>query len=371
MPIDVTGGFQPKGNIKKICSELTALRTHKDGGIDISLQDLLRQKYEMKAEFSNGHVMSKFFGDIGIEPHRMTIKQLLELPDEDYHFLVPEIIREAIRTSFVQTPWYTKLIAAQETVAQPTVTMPKINLSTATPEALKQAETISEGTVSYGQKEVKISKIGIGISITDEVKDYVKLSLLAIYLQDVGARLGVKLQNNFADTLINGDQADSSESAAVIGVKTPGSKLQYVDELAVYIRMSLLNRIPNSVLTNETQANHLLNLSEHKQPYSGQVIMPAKLETPLPVNESVYVTGRVPSGQYIYLDPRFGVVQLTSRPLMIENDRNIKKQISESVATITTGFAIIHRNARVIVDETKDIAVNGFDANTWMVPVED
>lgn len=58
------------------------------------------------------------------------------------------------------------------------VTMPFINMSDAMPSVINEGETIPTGSVSFGQKQVKISPVATGLKITDEVKQYVAINVL-------------------------------------------------------------------------------------------------------------------------------------------------------------------------------------------------
>src|SRR5690606_38635955 len=134
---------------------------------------------------------------------------LMNMPDfnTEYRWLVPEVIREAIRLGLRKNPIYPSLIASEINVDQPKVTMPYINMSDAMVKKIGEAETIPVGTTSFGQKDVKLSKLATGLKISDEVLQFVPLNILSIFLQDVGVNLNIGLDTAMIDVLINGDQA--------------------------------------------------------------------------------------------------------------------------------------------------------------------
>ena len=68
--------------------------------------------------------------------------------------------------------------------------------------------------------------------------------------------------------------------------------------------------------------------------------------------------------QIIFVDPSFAFVQLTASPLLVEGEKIVSKQIESAYATITTGFANVFREARVILDVSLPFAGNGFP--DWM-----
>ena len=111
--------------------------------------------------------------------------------------------------------------------------MPHIDLSDAEPQPTAEAENISKGKVSYGNKMVEVTKEAIGIDITYEAIAYTTINLMMIFIQDIGVKLGHRLNAKLVDVAINGDQADASESAAVIGVGNVNLGLQYDDILRI------------------------------------------------------------------------------------------------------------------------------------------
>ena len=64
---------------------------------------------------------------------------------------------EAVRLGLRKNPIYPDLIAAEENVSQPKVTMPSINMSDAMPKKIGEAETIPVGTTSFNSNVGKLS----------------------------------------------------------------------------------------------------------------------------------------------------------------------------------------------------------------------
>lgn len=229
--------------------------------VDISLGAYIQERWGFSAE-QNGSPES-FYQAIGLNASHQTLDSLMTMPDfdEGYRWLIPEIIREAVRLGLRRNPIYTSLIAAEETVSQPQVTLPYINMSDAMPKKLGETETFPTGTVSFGHKTVGLQKLGTGLKITDEIQQYVSLNLLSLYLEDVGVKLGLALDALMIDVLINGD--GNGNAAPVIGVGTVGD-FAYEDLLRAWIRMGLLGRLPQGIISNEAPALEILSLPEFK-----------------------------------------------------------------------------------------------------------
>ena len=361
-----------KGKMKEIHKDLEKIRagTVEPTGLLAGKRDVTLVEY-LGVNFKDGcgkdgvFDIQHLYNELGINPNKMTIEQLIDL-DQDSRWLVPEIFRDAIRKGLRTQPFYNSLTAVQETVAQPQVNMPYLNLSDAEPAETEEAETISKGTVSYGNKVVNITKKAIGIEITDEALKYSSINLVTIFIQDMGIKLGQLLNNSFVDVLVNGDQDDGSEAAAVIGIDNTTTGLLYRDLLYAWIRASRLGRLYSAQIAGEQVSNSILNLTEFKDKQAGTPQQSIVVNAVLPSQSQLYVSAQVTADQVILLDPRFAIAQLTSAPLQVEGDRIVNKQINGSYASITTGFANIFRDARVIID--RSLPLSGNDFPDFMTP---
>lgn len=212
-------------DLKSASKELDMLRTSNPNAkaIDISLAQYVKQKYGFGS-------INSFYDTIGVDPSLHSVSSFATMPEfnENFRWLIPEVIREAIRTGLRRSPIYPMLIAAEETVAQPKVIMPAIQMSDAMAKKIGETETIPTGSVNFGQKTVSLTKLGTGIKISDEVNQYVSLNILSIYLEDVGIKMGIGLDNLAISAMINGDQADASEAAGTIGVDNTTNGLSLI-----------------------------------------------------------------------------------------------------------------------------------------------
>lgn len=363
-----------KGKIKETYFELEKIRggtAAKDetpaklqGMRDVSLTQYLSAKYPAGCGKDGVFEMDRLYAELGINPDTMTVHNLIDL-DQDSRWLVPEIFRDAIRKGIRTSPFYNQLIASAENIAQPQYNMPFLDLSDSEPKETGEGETISKGSISYGNKVVNIKKQAIGIDITYEAIAYTSLNLLSIYLQDVGVKLGHKLNNDAVNILVNGDQAGGSESAPTVGIKVPGT-LDYEDILHVWIRGTRLGRLYNRFVASEKLAQTIMMLPEFKEKQAGTPQQNINLNGVLPSQSTIFISSKLNDTQFLMVDPSFAMVQLTSSPLSVEGEKIVSKQIQSSYASITTGFANIFRDARVLIDTTLDVAVVDFPV--YMTP---
>lgn len=353
MDIQKLGKSKYTPEIQKAVQTVNSFRQNKDKPHDISFAAYVKSRWNTS--------MESFYADMGINPSMDTISNLFTVPDSSVRWLVPEIIREAIKLGLRKSPIWSDMIATEQTIKGLSITQPFINMSDAAPYYVGEGESIPFGNISYGQKQVSVRKMGRGIKISYEVKDYVSLNVVGLYLQDFGVKLGQALDTLLIETLINGEQTDGSESAPVIGIDTPGT-LAYADFLRIWIRMGRLGKVPKNMIGGETAANATLNLPEFKNPVQGSPILSLNVKTPIPKTSNYYVNGNVPDNQQIIIDPSSAIIKYNAQPLLVESEKIIQNQTEETYATLTSGFGILFRDSRIVVDSSLDIDAAGFPA---------
>lgn len=344
-----------RGKIKALVMELNSLRSNSQTPVDITFREYL----EMNKEKYNNATPEVIYDSFGINPAIDTVNNMFTMPDEDVRWLIPEIWRDAIRLGLRKAPIWPNIVSTTQTVNQTTVKMPFWNMSDAVAARVNEGETIPVGNVSYGSKQVSIYKVGRGIKVTDEVRNYVSVNIVSIYLQDFGIKMGHSLDSLLIDILLNGDQANGSESAPVVGIATAGT-LIYKDLLKIFIRMARLGRTPNTMIAGEDMALEVLDLDEFKTRRAGTTDAKLNLKTPVPNSVDFFIHGNVPDDQVIMVDTNATVIKLDAQPLMVESERIVSNQTEATYATVTTGFAGLFRDGRIVMDQSLAFASYGF-----------
>ena len=319
--------------------------------VEISLSEIIMGRYGLSKE--------DYFEKIGVSTKVSTMSNVFAMPDSNIHWLVPEIIREAITLGISQAPFYPSIIAGDQPINGLQAVMPMINPSDANPSRVNEGETIPLGTVSFGQKTVNLYKIGKGFKITDEVKNFVSLDVLSIFLRDFGTQLGYSMDTLAMDVLVNGNKADGSESAPIIGVRTQNT-LVYKDLLKLWVRAARLGRNFNTIIGGEDMAVDMLDLPEFKDRKIGTTEATLNLKSPVPNRADFFIHPAVDSDQVLLLDPRAALIKLTAKQLMLESERIVSNQTSSIYATLTTGFSKMYQDATVLLD--KSVAFTSFPA---------
>ena len=348
------------GKVQEMCKTLENVRK---AGVDLSLHDYV----EKELTHNSGAALSyeQFLEDLGVNPNIHTFDNVVTA-DFDTTWLIPEIIREAIRLGLRRAPIWPNIIRSEESVDNIQVTFPKLNFSTDTKmETTNEGEQIPIGYVSYSHKTVPIHKITRGIQITYEAIRYTRLNMVDVFFEDVGVRLGHSQDAMALDVAINGDQDDGSESAPVIGVEDPADTVTYYDTTRVYVRGGLIGRNYQQMIGNEGQCLAILNWDEYKNRQAGTT-QPIAVKIPLVTNPELYAHINIPDNNLLMLDKQFGLVKLTAEPLMVESESIVRRQLKGTYASITTGFAKLFRDAIVLVDGTHDFTDVGFGWPDWM-----
>lgn len=340
--------------LPQIVQQLDAFRagSNDSSPVEISLDDLITNRY--------GLSMDDYMNKINVNPKLDTMQNLFTMPNQAIRWLVPEIIRSAILTGVRKAPFYPNVIASEQSIKGLSAIMPMVNMSDATPARVNEAETIPLGDVSFGQKSVTLFKMGKGFKITDEVKNYVSLDVMAIFLRDFGVQLGYALDTLAMDVLINGNSKDGSESAPVIGVADTNQDIQYSDLLKLWIRASRLGRDFSTMIGSEGEALDILNLPEFKLRANGTPEAKLNLKTPVPNSADFYIHPTVPENGVLLVDKSSALIKLNARQLMLESERIVSNQTEAIYASLTTGFSKMFLDAAVLLDSSKTFEEAGF-----------
>ena len=347
---------QFKGKIKETVKLAEAIRSDKDNPEDVSFAEIVKDKHNV--------TIDSFYQDLGIDPAIDTIHNIYTLMGEDERWLIPEIFRNALQLGYRSAPIYPNIIAAEEQVRGLTQILPHVNMSEASPKLLGEGETIPLGDLSFGKKSFSAFKVGRGIKISYEVMQYSSLNVVSIFLKDFGIKMGHALDVLAIDTLINGEQADGSESAPVIGVAAvaPAAGSTYADLLRIWIRLSRMGRIPTTMIGGEAMALRTLMFDEFRTYVQGSPMEKLDVKTPIPARTNYFIHGNVPADQEIILDPSSSLIKMNVQPLMVESEKIVSNQTEAFYASMTLGFAKLFRESAVIMDQSLAFAGNGFPA---------
>jgi hypothetical protein len=328
---------------------------------DVSLKSFLSETYgdEMTPE--------KFYRELGIDMRDMTVEKMLNTSEMN-RWLFPEIFRDAIRRGIEYTPFHPSLIAAEETINGTGLTMPFMDFTQGIDRDevrlrdTNEGATITEGEiVTWAEKQVTIKKKARGLKQTYESIMFTPIDLAAIYFEELGTQLGADLDRDLINIALNGDQADGSESAPVIGAAVAGT-LAYTDLTRAWIRFQRIGRNSSVMLTSEADAITILNMPEFQRTVFPGAQTPSgitlNVRTPLPSSQDIFVHDSIPTGKIVFVDTARAFIQLTAMPLLIESEKIVSRQIEGEYVSIITGFANVFKDGRLVLDYTSNLVTN-------------
>ena len=289
-----------------------------------------------------------------------TFSNPMGTPDinSEFRFIIPEIFTQAIRTGYEHQAMHNNWIRSVQNLSQEEITMPYIERGDGMPSKVNEGADIPVGSIKFGKKKANVFKIGTGFSITDELLMASSLDLLMIFLEEVGNDMSIGADALAFNVLTNGEQADLSESAPVIGVNTAAT-FAYEDIKRVFTRMRRLGLDPSRVISGEEDGIDITGLSQF-QGFSGQTQL-SSIRSIIGVPDRFDIdTYTLPTDQIMYLAPEKAMVKLSYRGFMTERQRNPQNQTEELFISDWTNFAIVKRDARVIQDKSLLFSGNGF-----------
>jgi hypothetical protein len=418
----MSNGF--KGKVKELTSQLDEVRTGvaplREGGkaraTDISLSEFIAER---RPGFGIGHL----YAEVGVDPRRTTVEELYA--DADTVHLMPEIIRDGVKRGmglagsskkqweqfraalmaaaaslaspgtsagngsphdrFIQPEqftaalnnarfkksFYQNLLAITETgLKGPVVNVPYFDASNAKTRVITEGETKPKGSVSGKTKPFELNKYSTGLGVTYEQISRFSLNMSSLFFADAGRLHAAKKNTKAVECLLNGDQADLSFAAAVIGVESTGAGFAWVDHLRVLTFFEDLDLSPDAMIASKTMALKILNLPEFKDNQNaGSKLANINVQTPLPTEFSLYQHKTVPSTKVVYNDSSISLGEAVEMPMTMQSEKIISRDIIDTYIDEWSGFWKMLRVASVVVNEAVSYAANPFPA--WFEPVED
>lgn len=364
--------LQTQLKIKKLHAEMQQKRL---AGESITLREHLATSYKDLYPSDPNRGLEKYFYELGIDPSKLTVSQLLDFDGEkDNALLLSELILAAVQYGLSEDDYAKELLAGSVTTKDTTVIQPYID--TANMKSMqKKTKAVTPGanfekdSFSVGDKRTGFKKFGKALSISYETIQDVKLDTLATFLRGTNSVLFNDRIAYIIDILINGDEAKDKDgnviedSAAIIGVDTTGT-LSYKDILRAAMRMSRLGRGPENMIADENLMLDILNLDEYSKKVLGSANTTLSVKGNITTPRKAYIHEDIGSGKVLIHAPKFGLVEYVKQGLMVETEKVITRQLEEAVISMRVGYMNLFRDSRVIIDKSKAYSTNGFP--TWM-----
>lgn len=279
----------------------------------------------------------------------------------DWRFIIPELILAAVRIDYEGASMHQNWIATTINISQKEIKMPQIKRGNTVPRKIREEESVPFGSLKFGQKTAEVFQVGIGFEITDDLMERSTLDMMFIFLGELGIDMAIGTDAAAMDVLVNGEQTGALESAPVIGVDNTTTGFAYLDIKRGTSRLQRLRRNVTRLISGETDGLAITGLNRFEG-FDGPTRLSniqSILGVPETLQHDVYPT---PTNQVMLLAPDQCMAKLQYRSMKVEQDRNVVNRVNYVVVTEYVGFAIIRRDARLLIDKSVTFAAQGFPA---------
>jgi len=280
----------------------------------------------------------------------------------DYRFIIPEVFASLIRVAYEHASMHQNWIATTQPMSVRSLTMPRIERGDGNVTRIAEGGNIPVGSVRFGKKDVKVFKVGTGFVITDELIYESTIDMIAQFLVEVGNDMAIGADVEAMRVLVSGEQADGSESAPVVGVTTANT-FDYKAMKRVFTRMTRLRRPADRLISNEEDGIDITGIDKFEGGQFGTKL--ADIRSIVGVPERFEMDTHVlPDNQVLFLSSAMAMAKLQYRGMTMERQRNPATQENELYVSDHVGFAILRRDARVLLD--KSITYVGHEFPSYM-----
>lgn len=285
--------------------------------------------------------------EFGIDLHRITVERFFQ-SDPNAKWLFPDMVREAVVEGMRSKPVYPQLIIRDEQIDSAVYDVPYVQESEEEEELrlVSEGSAIPESEITYGNRIIKLDKLGRGVIASYEVIRRMSIDMLRVHLRRIGECLGRNLDKRLALILVFGDTSGST--APEVLRTNNASTWSYGDLVKAFLHLTTKNFFtPTHLVADASTMEAILSLPQIADTGMFDFVRTGNLPTPLGVR--LVPMPDHPPNCFTLLDSRYAVQKLTEQDLLVESDKLISQQWDRTYITVVTDFAIIYRKARVVV----------------------
>jgi len=286
--------------------------------------------------------------EFGVDLEKITVDRFFQ-SDPNAKWLFPDLVREAVLAGMKRRPAYPDLIVGDERIDGAAYVVPYVNESESEEElrAIAEGAAIPESELTYGDRVVRLTKLGRGVIASYEVIRRMSVDMLRVHLQRIGERLGRATDAKVAQVLVAGDNSGGDTAATTVNTATADTWV-YGDIVNGFMKLALEHYFtPTHMLANSALCKTILGMEELKEAALFDFAKTGNLPTPLgmrlvPMEDQAADTLTI-------LDAGYALQKVTEQDLLVESDKLINQQWDRTYLTVVTDFAILYKKARVVV----------------------
>lgn len=320
----------------------------------ISFRDLLEehdpsQEYEGKLGQMDAYQRQLLAHDIRIKGPGSDVLEKF-FASTSSAVLFPHYVESQVKAGLLATSLLPDLAATETMIDSHTYEGLWLNES----EADRQLHEIAEGTqlpmtqISTAEHSVKLKKFGRLLRASYESLRLKRLNVVSVFLQRLGAQIGIDESDWALSVLINGDGNDN----ALTPVESEESgTLDYNEMVKLWLAFPAGYQC-RKIVVGDTMLATILNMTEFKDPQAGFTWQRTG-ELISPVGAKLLrwsSTAVLPADYVLGVDERFALEQVTELGVLVETDRLINRQIETTAVSKWTGFVKLDAHAAQAVD---------------------
>lgn len=286
--------------------------------------------------------------EFGIDVGKITVDRFFQ-SDPNAKWLFPDIVREAVLAGIRRRPAYRSLIARDEPAPGTAYDIPYVveNAEEEEPRIVAEGAAIPEAELAYGDRVVRLTKLGRGVIASYEAIRRMSVDLLRIHLQRIGERMGRQFDYVLAATLVSGDAPDGANAATVVNTATADAWV-YDDIVAGFLKLGVEHYFtPTHMLANADLCKTILGMDEFKDAAVFDFAKTGNL--PSPLGMKLVPMEDQPANTLTILDANYAAIKLTEQDVLVESDKLVSQQWERTYLTTVTAFALLYPKARVVV----------------------
>lgn len=291
-------------------------------------------RHDIKVSGPNADVLEKFFAS------------------SSSAVLFPAYYQSQVEAGLLATSLVPEIVATVTDIDSHTYS----SLWMAEAEADRQLQEIGEGaqipttTIQTGTRTVTLKKYGRLVNATYEALRLQRLNVVSVFLQRIGAQLGIDESDAALAVLLNGD---GNDNALVPTESEVSGTLDYDELIHLYLAFPAGYKC-QKIVAGDEMIRTILNMDEFKNPWAGfNFQKTGELVSPVGAKLLRWTSeAALPADYVLGVDQRYALEQVTERGLTVETDRLIDRQIERSAVTKWNAFVKLDVNASQAIDVT-------------------
>lgn len=338
------------------------------GGVPVTFEAFIQSRPD------GGHIITSprtsrpiewpdLFADMGEDPYRLTLSNLVSR-DDDYKYLFGPIIEDAFVKGYMESrnnrvPLWS-LLCTQTGVPVSSEGIARAWLSfSGSPTRTAEGERFPEARLSMTSEQLSWGKYGLTLRMTNEFTRATPIALLEDWLAELGMIYQVTENERCVNALVKGDLESYDNAAPVIGVVDPDVGIQYEDFVNVWIRGALIGENWFTMVSGELMGRLVSLLDEFKIKEIGTARIQA-VNSPEPQFMNRFVSGAVPDNQILFLDESHALRQRVFFPISVVESDHPEDWTKGVTIAYSTIFERIGDKAAIIIDQSKSFQEHGF-----------